>query len=164
MDGISESWDRAHDYWEILLNWWNQRESWWGSWQWMKVEEIKFLLLPKDDKHEQVKKNKSCWIPRVCPAALCSGFAAVLYIGKVCWFILWSRGLYPKTYGRVLRRGPAGTQPAREYSSCSSGTLCDYDIIVWLLYHSFDHDIILRQYHTYEFIVTMISYAKTMIS
>ncbi len=41
----------------------------------------------------------------VRPAAFRSGFAGVLYIGKVCWFILRSRGL--------LGRDPAGTQPAR---------------------------------------------------
>ncbi len=49
----------------------------------------------------------------VQPAALRSGFAIILYIGKVCWFILGSRGLYPKAYGSVLGRGPEGTQPAR---------------------------------------------------
>jgi hypothetical protein len=69
----------------------------------------------------------------VRPAAFSSGFAGVLYIRKVCWFILLSRGLHPKTYrGRVS--GPAGTQPARGilellkknpgsmYSTIGSGT------------------------------------------
>ncbi len=55
MDGIGESRDWEHDYWETLRNWWNQRESRCGAW--MRAEAIEILLLPKDDKHasERVK-------------------------------------------------------------------------------------------------------------
>ncbi len=125
---------------EILRNGWNRRESRLGAWLLRNPSKLELMDSEsarletgsvneslsggdRDPSHDpsstKLELGWRAWAskkwtnPLVRPAAFRRGFAGVLYIGKVWWFILRSRGLYPKTYGRVLGRGPAGTQPCR---------------------------------------------------
>jgi hypothetical protein len=75
----------------------------------MRTEVIEILLLPKDDAHERVKYEH---IPGFVP--LHSAAAALLSFSTSERFV-WSRGLYPKTYGcSSALRARTATQPTQE--------------------------------------------------